>query len=52
MHIMALIVACGPVFVCFAPVPFGKGLILADMDTGEVRLLDLGHSDGRMGFRK
>ena len=32
MHIMAPIVACGPVFVCFAPVPFGKGLILADMD--------------------
>lgn len=32
MHILAPMVACGPVFVCFAPVPFGKGLILADLD--------------------
>src|SRR5689334_19611796 len=34
MHIMAPMVACAPVFVCFAPVPFGKGLIPIDLDIG------------------
>lgn len=34
LHVLAPIVACAPVFVCFAPVPFGKGLIPIDLDIG------------------
>jgi len=34
LHIMAPMVACAPVFVCFAAVPFGKGLIPINLDTG------------------
>lgn len=33
VHIFAPIIACAPVFMCFAPIPFGKGLLLADLDT-------------------
>lgn len=33
VHVFAPIVACAPVFVCFAPMPFGKGMILSDLDT-------------------
>ncbi len=33
VHIFAPIIACGPAFVCFAPLPFGKGLTLVDLDT-------------------
>ena len=32
LHIMAPMVVCAPVFVCFAPIPFGKGLIPIDLD--------------------
>jgi len=32
VHIMAPMVACAPVFVCFAPIPFGKGLVPIDLD--------------------
>ena len=34
VHIMAPMVACAPVFVCFAPLPFGQGLTLVDLDIG------------------
>ncbi len=34
VHILAPIVVCAPVFVCFAPVPFGQGLIPIDLDIG------------------
>lgn len=33
VHIFAPIIACAPVFICFAPIPFGKQMILADLDT-------------------
>jgi NADH-quinone oxidoreductase subunit H len=32
MHIMAPMVVVAPVFVCFAPVPFGKGLVPINLD--------------------
>ncbi len=32
VHIMAPMVVCAPVFVCFAPIPFGKGLVPIDLD--------------------
>src|SRR5258708_6449733 len=31
-HVLAPMVVCAPVFVCFAPIPFGKGLIPIDLD--------------------
>jgi NADH-quinone oxidoreductase subunit H len=34
VHFMAPVVACAPVFVCYAMVPFGKGLTLVNLDTG------------------
>lgn len=34
VHLLAPAVACAPAFVCFAPVPLGKDLLLADLDTG------------------
>jgi NADH-quinone oxidoreductase subunit H len=34
IHTMAVILAAAPVFVCFAPVPFGKGFPLINLDTG------------------
>src|SRR5258706_6354603 len=34
VHIMAPMVACAPVFVCFAPIPFGQGLVPVDLDIG------------------
>lgn len=34
LHTMAPMVACAPAFVCFAPVPFGKGLVPIDLDIG------------------
>jgi len=34
LHIMAPMVVCAPAFVCFAPVPFGKGLVPIDLDIG------------------
>src|SRR5437879_6469775 len=34
VHFMAPVVAVAPVFVCYAPVPFGKGLTPVDLDTG------------------
>jgi len=33
-HTLAPMVAVAPVFVCFAPVPFGKGLVPIDLDIG------------------
>jgi NADH-quinone oxidoreductase subunit H len=32
VHILAPIVVCAPVFVCFAPIPFGQGLVPIDLD--------------------
>ena len=34
VHFLAPVVAVAPVFVCFAPVPFGQGLTPVDLDTG------------------
>lgn len=34
VHILAPMIACAPVFVCFAPVPFGQGLTLVNLDVG------------------
>lgn len=34
VHILAPMVTVAPVFVCFAPVPFGQGLIAVDLDVG------------------
>lgn len=34
IHRLAPVVTVFPVFVCFAPVPFGKGLTSVDLDTG------------------
>jgi NADH-quinone oxidoreductase subunit H len=34
IHIMAPMVVCAPVFICFAPIPFGKGLVPIDLDIG------------------
>jgi len=34
VHILAPMVVVSPVFVCFAPVPFGKGLVPIDLDIG------------------
>lgn len=34
LHTLAVVLAAAPVFVCFAPVPFGKGFPLIDLDTG------------------
>jgi NADH-quinone oxidoreductase subunit H len=34
LHIMAPMIACAPVFVCFAPIPFGKGLVPINLDIG------------------
>src|SRR5207302_9000789 len=31
VHVMAPMVACAPAFVCYAPVPFGKGLVPIDL---------------------
>src|ERR1039457_5310924 len=31
-HILAPMVVCAPVFVCFAPIRFGKGLVPIDLD--------------------
>src|ERR1039457_5279235 len=30
VHVLAPMVVCAPVFVCFAPIPFGKGLVPVD----------------------
>jgi NADH-quinone oxidoreductase subunit H len=34
LHVLAPMVAVAPVFVCYAPVPFGKGLVPIDLDIG------------------
>ncbi|MFA5975599.1 MAG: NADH-quinone oxidoreductase subunit NuoH [Elusimicrobiota bacterium] len=34
VHIWAPIIACAPAFICYAPVPFGKNLLLVDLDIG------------------
>jgi NADH-quinone oxidoreductase subunit H len=34
VHLLAVVLAAAPVFVCFAPVPFGKGFPLINLDTG------------------
>jgi NADH-quinone oxidoreductase subunit H len=34
LHVLAPMLVCAPVFICFAPVPFGKGLVPIDLDTG------------------
>jgi len=34
IHLMAVVLAAAPVFVCFAPVPFGRGFPLINLDTG------------------
>ena len=34
VHILAPMVVVSPVFVCFAPIPFGKGLVPIDLDIG------------------
>jgi NADH-quinone oxidoreductase subunit H len=39
VHFMAPVVVVAPVVVCYAPVPFGKGLIPVDLDTGVLFIL-------------
>jgi len=34
MHTLSVIIAVAPVFVCFAPIPFGKDLAVVPLDTG------------------
>jgi len=34
VHILAPMVVVAPVFICFAPLPFGKGLVPIDLDIG------------------
>lgn len=34
VHWLAPVVACAPVFVCYAPLPFGKNFTPVDLDTG------------------
>src|SRR5262249_42152271 len=34
LHYLAPVIACGPAFACYAPVPFGHGLTPVDIDTG------------------
>src|SRR5262249_14989976 len=34
LHVRAPMGACAAAFVCFAPVPFGKGLVPIDLDIG------------------
>src|SRR4029077_7700703 len=34
VHFLAPVVACAPAFVCYAPIPFGRGLIPVDLDIG------------------
>jgi len=34
LHLLAVILAAAPVFVCFAPVPWGTGFPLINLDTG------------------
>ena len=34
LHVLAPMVVCAPVFICYAPVPFGKGLLPVDLDIG------------------
>jgi NADH-quinone oxidoreductase subunit H len=34
VHFMAPVVAVAPVFVCYAPLPFGQGMTPVDLDTG------------------
>ncbi len=34
LHVLAPMVVCAPVFICYAPVPFGKGLVPVDLDIG------------------
>jgi len=34
MHTLSVVIAVMPVFVCFAPIPFGKDLTLIPLDTG------------------
>jgi NADH-quinone oxidoreductase subunit H len=36
LHVLAPMVACAPAFVCFAPVPFGKGLVPINLDIGVI----------------
>jgi NADH-quinone oxidoreductase subunit H len=34
LHLLAVVFAVAPVFVCFAPIPFGRNLTLINLDTG------------------
>src|ERR1051326_6179003 len=34
VHLLAPMVVVAPVFICFAPIPFGKGLVPIDLDIG------------------
>jgi NADH-quinone oxidoreductase subunit H len=41
MHLLAPLVAVLPVFACFAPIPFGQGLTLVDLDAGVLTIFAL-----------
>jgi len=41
VHFMAPVVAVAPVFVCYAPVPFGQGLTPVDLNTGVLFILSV-----------
>ncbi len=34
LHFLAPVIACGPAFICFAPLYLGEGMTLVDLDTG------------------
>jgi len=58
VHILAPMVVVSPAFVCFAPVPFGKGLVPIDLDIGVLFIFAVfrhfrdRHPHGGMGIGK